>query len=449
MSSFPAGSYDHVDFVDDQLGWVAGNGSVVRTRDGGLSWEILTWYDEHGVIWGMDFLDADRGAFVNFPVFSWPQGIWLTQDGGDTWSLARNGSYDEVRFLDAQTLLAVSGHTVDRSDDGGQTWQSFSTFLGEGVSRLEVLDPDTVAAVDWGGSVFLSFDRGESWIQTLDGLGDLPTPWDIRFTDADHGFISGPAGWLLSTDDGGFSWSQMNQGLGGRRLGRPADARRELRPGGGQSRLRRAHRGRRRHLDHAKAGGHRHDLRPRRGPAERLHRGRPDRLRWRFGRRGLPIARRGPDLGVDRLPGPSRRPGSTTWDSRTPTAAGRSARRATSEDSSGGRKTADGAGPSRTSDSAPSTAAGSSTPTRSGSSARGTSPGRRPTAGANWIPYPLPSLWSTPFTDIQFDDQDPDHGWALAYLTIIHTDNGGITWDFQDLPPLQRDVRAAGPPETD
>ena len=216
MTGFPAGSYTFLVFVTPQDGWVGGNGSVVRTRDGGLTWTVLTFYDEHGVIFGLDFWDTQRGAFSSNPLPSttgYPAGIYLTSDGGDNWAQVYQGDTGQLLFLNATTILALGGGGLLKSTDLGQTWSTIPWPFSEGINNWWRFDASNLAAVGNLGSVYLSSDGGQTWIQTRQGPVQSGFGWDIQFLDSSRGWISGPKSWLLSTEDGGLSWTQRNNGL--------------------------------------------------------------------------------------------------------------------------------------------------------------------------------------------------------------------------------------------
>ncbi|MFG0330711.1 MAG: WD40/YVTN/BNR-like repeat-containing protein [Phycisphaerales bacterium] len=216
MTNHPAGSYYHLEFVSPSLGWTAGNGSVVRTRDGGRTWQVLTYYDEYGVVYGMDFLNDRVGMMCSNPVVSWSpyvEGIYLTADAGDTWSLVREGIYNDVALFSTSVIVAAEPGRIIRSTDGGQNWTTRLTSPDEGFGELALADEDTIAVSGFSGSVWVSHDQGATWSQSLEGVGRLPDSWGISFTNGQLGHLAGPSGWLFETNDGGDTWESMNRGL--------------------------------------------------------------------------------------------------------------------------------------------------------------------------------------------------------------------------------------------
>jgi predicted CXXCH cytochrome family protein len=97
-------------FLDERVGWVAGSGGVIRkTTDGGTSWTAQT-VETTVSIFGITFIDADRGFLVGGESASMPGVIAGTVDGGATWTMQDPGAcgvYRAVQFADADHGLTV------------------------------------------------------------------------------------------------------------------------------------------------------------------------------------------------------------------------------------------------------------------------------------------------------------------------------------------------------
>ncbi|MFO0953196.1 MAG: exo-alpha-sialidase [Isosphaeraceae bacterium] len=140
------------------------------------------------------------------------------------------------------------GQTMQRSDDGGKTWQTVGNkFTYEGtpgthqwydgtqhpwefkrVWHLEpsLSDPDTVYAGVEDAAIFRSTDAGATWHE-LSGLRQHPSgpQWMpgaggmavhtivIDPTNPDRMFVAISAAGVFRTDDGGKTWSPKNRGL--------------------------------------------------------------------------------------------------------------------------------------------------------------------------------------------------------------------------------------------
>lgn len=135
-ATLPRNDYETVFFLDDSLGWLAGNyGHFAGTQDGGRAWTVKNLPARVRVA---------RIQFVN-PTCGWLQthyasegGVLSTRDGGLTWQTQDTGlpgtaGIKDMQFLDEKNgfLLANvgSGKTqIARTLDGGATWKTMATL---------------------------------------------------------------------------------------------------------------------------------------------------------------------------------------------------------------------------------------------------------------------------------------------------------------------------------
>jgi photosystem II stability/assembly factor-like uncharacterized protein len=139
------------------------------------------------------------------------------------------------------------GQLVQRSSDGGQTWEPVGnkfTYEGDPGTHLwydgtphpwefkrvwhlepSLTDPDTVYAGAEDAALFRSTDAGQTW-QELPGLRDCSGPkWApgaggmglhtvvLDPTNPERIFIAISAAGVFRTDDGGQTWKPINRGL--------------------------------------------------------------------------------------------------------------------------------------------------------------------------------------------------------------------------------------------
>ncbi|MEN9935534.1 MAG: hypothetical protein RLZZ387_2113 [Chloroflexota bacterium] len=111
-----------------------------------------------------------------------PDGLWRSADGGQSWaqtletpSIPRSGIGDTFAVLGGNepTLLAASSGLY-RSPDNGATWQPAAVEppLGGDVSVIVPASYhiDTAFAGTEAGQVYITTDRGRSWLLLKDGL---------------------------------------------------------------------------------------------------------------------------------------------------------------------------------------------------------------------------------------------------------------------------------------
>src|SRR5690606_33908191 len=117
-----------IEFVNQQTGYLAGYGAVMRTQDGGNSWHYL----------------PAEGDF--FKAMSCPsaEDIWIagyqgsilhSRDGGDSWQKLRNGNnlllqrrrWNAIDFRNTRLgALAGDEGILLLTEDGGNSWKQLS-----------------------------------------------------------------------------------------------------------------------------------------------------------------------------------------------------------------------------------------------------------------------------------------------------------------------------------
>ncbi|OLF81137.1 hypothetical protein AWH62_00225 [Maricaulis sp. W15] len=171
--------------VSDQVVWIgAPEGGVLRTLDGGLSWQVTT----AGPAEGADLRSAHGfdDSHALFVTAGQPARILETRDGGASFTIAwedRSGSafFDSLAFRDDRQGLAFSDPVdgqflILRTRDGGASWEQVEGLpepldgeAGFAASNTSIaLTPDGCAYIGTGGGaiarVLASCDFGESWV---------------------------------------------------------------------------------------------------------------------------------------------------------------------------------------------------------------------------------------------------------------------------------------------
>lgn len=211
-----------VQFVDANTGWAVGSaGTILHTTDGGLTWQM-----QSGAVsvdlYGLFFLDDQKGWI------GLPDGVLRTTDGGSTWVKTGTGVTVQVRdlqFFDANNgVLASKGDDpgdgeILLTSDGGETWTPANCdddFLP--CSRFRFLlalhFPNASFGVAVGGwvnpDIFITNDGGANWSNVDTGFSFV-VPDSVYFVDTEYGWAIDDGDMLRSTD-GGQTWSKQSGG---------------------------------------------------------------------------------------------------------------------------------------------------------------------------------------------------------------------------------------------
>ncbi len=176
-------------------------GTVVRTNNGGDSWEVRHYAG------GVD--KNLRALFFPTSTFGFIVGdngvILHTQNGGDNWETQSSGTERTLRgifFSDVNNGVAVGDSgIVLRTTNGGGVWSRKTS----GVTRQlnGVFFPTPTSGVVVGDSVVLrTSDGGEHWLFQASLAGGT----SVWFTSSQKGFATFPFQ-ILMTTNGGQTWS--------------------------------------------------------------------------------------------------------------------------------------------------------------------------------------------------------------------------------------------------
>jgi len=215
----PGGPPLGISFVDSSTGWISGwNGFLAKTRNGGRTW---AWENSgaSSQLFSICFVDSLFGWTVGGIENSTDTGscIRSSTNGGASWTMQYPPNYSvlySVWFVDRMHGWSVGGFGRGGGDiisttDGGSNWirqyaSTITSFLG-----VHFYDLMHGWAVGSGGSIFATTDGGATWVQQT-----TPTTYDLRgvwFVDSLRGWAVGDWGTILYTENGGFSAVEENK----------------------------------------------------------------------------------------------------------------------------------------------------------------------------------------------------------------------------------------------
>jgi len=204
-----------VHFIDRQTGWAAGaDNTLLRTDDGGQSWQLLTVSgDTAGFFFAIYFADEETGWAVS-------RGrVLRTLDGGTTWeaqaSWERGGSA-MICFVNSQVgyVRPAIDTLLYKTTDGGQQWSTLPMKSLRWETDLYFVDSQhgwvcntKAPSSSWPdyANVFGTIDGGITWT-CLDTLKEVRHLSAIFFVDDQLGWVASPDK-IYQTTDGGNTWA--------------------------------------------------------------------------------------------------------------------------------------------------------------------------------------------------------------------------------------------------
>ena len=183
------------DFINEKVGWIAGDGKILKTIDGGITWDSYPT-DKDWSFRKIDFIDKLTGwASVELTKYSYTDSqhtvitIQKTEDGGRKWFAQGINDYDWSPY--SEPLQAVN----------------------DSVVYFSINDDDYDKIL-----IFKTIDGGETWNNISPGTSTGKRFNSIWFQDCEKGVLIGTVlspyhkpsqGFILKTDNGGETWMQQ------------------------------------------------------------------------------------------------------------------------------------------------------------------------------------------------------------------------------------------------
>jgi len=213
-------------------------GNILSSQDAGGTWQVV--FPEPGENKGLRvftfapsdprWVYAGTGAYYSAGVFSpdMPaKGIYLSQDGGQSWVQSTTESFSDAHVTDISiaredhqvVYAATTNYGVIRSLDGGQSWEQINEGLrlrtGANTVAIHPEDEEVVFAGIAFGGVYRSGDGGETWQHSSVGLNPEAMIVDLIFdpNDSQILYTSDLFSGVYRSRDGGETWQVFSKDL--------------------------------------------------------------------------------------------------------------------------------------------------------------------------------------------------------------------------------------------
>jgi photosystem II stability/assembly factor-like uncharacterized protein len=214
-----------VSFADSLNGWIAGKATLIRTQDGGQTWQPNSlargdqkFYSIHCLNPNTTWLVCRNSDYSN---------VFRTNDGGATWDSLLGRplfSISKIFFLKIRALDSLrawicgsaspvgGGTEVMRTTDGGKSWsRTLSAYSQEGniFNALSVSSDSAIAALFSYSVLIHTRNGGASWrMDTLAGTFNA-----ISRPMPNYIWLVGDAGNIVQTTNGGLTWSHQQSNV--------------------------------------------------------------------------------------------------------------------------------------------------------------------------------------------------------------------------------------------
>lgn len=212
----------------------------------GSNWYPINSFGNFGVFWPMwDDRPLYQYTSTLFHPYSsnkiligtFPQGIYKTTDGGNTWKESNinwtfDGVFELVTHPDNPNIVYSGTYNgLNRSLDFGDTWEMWDNGMPpeQWVFSIDFdpVNPEIMYACSkngenegqgtegFRGTVMKSTNGGESWFEILNGLEKDQEFYKIivdKF-DREKIYLASQADGMFISEDAGNSWKQWNEGL--------------------------------------------------------------------------------------------------------------------------------------------------------------------------------------------------------------------------------------------
>ena len=210
LSDSLANRLKKVAFVNDSCGWILceygdnvgiqGNDYLLRTTDGGDTWEKLSFNVSNNRITDFQFINNNVG-------FCGYNGLFKSTDGGNTWiRKLSSGNYTDYHCLQFvnDSVGWTAGQAIHKTTDGGETWVLQKRIADNGSYHPNVMSCYFINENSgWAGTELFTSDGGESWNEYNPGIDYL----------SDFCFISDSLGYAIAGANGGYLYKTTLGGV--------------------------------------------------------------------------------------------------------------------------------------------------------------------------------------------------------------------------------------------
>lgn len=199
------------------VGWFQ---TILKSTNGGTNWQILRngTYGNDPSLFEVFFLDRNKGWMLRNSY------ILRTSNGGDSFdsTLLPYGYLRDVYFKDALNgIVCADAAGIFKSTDGGVTWNQVTIPIA--MELPDFFKESFIGNTGWvvgrgsntpplGHMVWKTTDFGTTWDTIARVISNQPFDYEtycVNFSSLNTGWCGGTFGQIFKTTNGGFNWIQQ------------------------------------------------------------------------------------------------------------------------------------------------------------------------------------------------------------------------------------------------
>ncbi len=198
-----------VRFWNSEIGWIAGEQGLLRTTNGGDSWQLLTTPEDLEAVF---FISATEGWVCGNDGY-----LAHTTDGGQSLTPQSSGVGEKLRdiwFTDSQNGWAAGRDGIlIHTTNGGQSWNPQTSPATDDLRGINMMNSQSGWIVGSDGLILYTENGGNAWETQLSVPGGEEDEFEaVIAIDANNAWAAGGQGRIYHTTNGGQSWSPQTSG---------------------------------------------------------------------------------------------------------------------------------------------------------------------------------------------------------------------------------------------
>ena len=167
-----------ISFIDNNIGFAAGESTILKTINGGNNWTECYSINEMNIN-EIHFNNIDTGFAVGDKSI-----ILKTTDGGTSWDLS---GIDDVRNLNSVCFKDSIGYSVGdkglilKTTDFGESWISKNQNIVRDLYSVRFTREDNIIACGERNTIIMSEDSGATWVAPRYDYGPRANVWAQEF----------------------------------------------------------------------------------------------------------------------------------------------------------------------------------------------------------------------------------------------------------------------------